>query len=154
MRFTFPFFLEGHIVHSNLSLILCYTFALLQYTYNLGGVTLEKGWKTMWVICVLVWYSQPLTSIFGLVNSSIKKIRLEWRLHPTHSMDRGHSDTNLQVSQMINPVSPFCNLLRLLPCKIINCCLIFSPFLILNWPVEFCVTVQYKGVDWSIAGKI
>ena len=41
----------------------------------LGGITLGKGWWTMWVICVLVWYSQPLTSIFGLVNSSIKKIR-------------------------------------------------------------------------------
>ena len=37
----------------------------------------------MWVLCVLFWYSQPL---FGLVNSSIKKIRLEWRLHHTHSM--------------------------------------------------------------------
>ena len=30
--------------------------------------------------CVLVCYSQPLTSIFGLVNSSIKKMRLECRL--------------------------------------------------------------------------
>ena len=40
----------------------------------------------MWVKCVLVWNSQPLTSIFGLVNSSIKKMRLECRLHPSHSM--------------------------------------------------------------------
>ena len=40
----------------------------------------------MWVKCVLVWYSQPLTSIFGLVNNSIKKIRLECCLHPSHSM--------------------------------------------------------------------
>ena len=40
----------------------------------------------MWVKCVLVWYSQPLTSIFGLVNSSIKKTRLECCLHPSHSM--------------------------------------------------------------------
>ena len=40
----------------------------------------------MWVKCVLVWYSQPLTSIFGLVNSSIKKMRLECCLHPSHSM--------------------------------------------------------------------
>ena len=36
--------------------------------------------------CVLIWYSQPLTSIFGLVNSSIKKMSLECRLHPSHSM--------------------------------------------------------------------
>ena len=36
--------------------------------------------------CVLVWYSQPLTSTFGLVNSSIKKMRLKCRLHPSHSM--------------------------------------------------------------------
>ena len=40
----------------------------------------------MWVKCVLVWYGQPLTSTFGLVNSSIKKMRLECCLHPTHSM--------------------------------------------------------------------
>ena len=40
----------------------------------------------MWVICVLVLFSQPLTSIFGLVNSSIKKMRLECCLHPSHSM--------------------------------------------------------------------
>ena len=40
----------------------------------------------MWVKCVLVWYSQPPTSIFGLVNSSIKKVRLECRLHPSHFM--------------------------------------------------------------------
>ena len=40
----------------------------------------------MWVKCVLVWYSQPLTSIFGLVNSNIKKMRLECCLHPSHSM--------------------------------------------------------------------
>ena len=40
----------------------------------------------MWVKCVLVWYSQPLTSIFGLVNSRIKKMRLQCRLHPSHSM--------------------------------------------------------------------
>ena len=40
----------------------------------------------MWVKCVLVWYSQPLTSIFGLVHSSIKKMRLECCLHPSHSM--------------------------------------------------------------------
>ena len=40
----------------------------------------------MWVKCVLVWYSQQLTSIFGLVNSSIKKMRLECLLHPSHSM--------------------------------------------------------------------
>ena len=38
------------------------------------------------MICVFVWNSQPLNSIFGLVNSSIKKIRLEWGLHPIHSM--------------------------------------------------------------------
>ena len=42
----------------------------------------------MWVKCVLVWYSQPPTSIFGLVNSSIKKIRLECCLHPLHSMNK------------------------------------------------------------------
>ena len=36
--------------------------------------------------CVLVWYSQPLTSIFGLINSCIKKMRLECHLHPSHSM--------------------------------------------------------------------
>ena len=47
-----------------------------------GGNTLEEGWKAMRVKCVLVWNSQPLTSIFGLVNSSIKKMRL----HPSHSM--------------------------------------------------------------------
>ena len=29
---------------------------------------------------------QPLTSIFGLVNSNIKKMRLECRLHHSHSM--------------------------------------------------------------------
>ena len=40
----------------------------------------------MWVKCVLVWYSQPLTSTFGLVNRSIKKMSLECRLHPSHSM--------------------------------------------------------------------
>ena len=40
----------------------------------------------MWVKCVLVWFSQPLTSIFGLVNSSIKKRWLECHLHPSHSM--------------------------------------------------------------------
>ena len=36
----------------------------------------------MWVKCVLV--CQPLPSIFGLVNTSNKKIRLKWRLHPSH----------------------------------------------------------------------
>ena len=40
----------------------------------------------MWVKCVLVWYSQLLTSVFGLVNSIIKKMRLECRLHPSHSI--------------------------------------------------------------------
>ena len=35
---------------------------------------------------VLVWYSQTLTSIFGLVNSSIKNMRLECLLHPSHSI--------------------------------------------------------------------
>ena len=40
----------------------------------------------MWVKCALVWYSQPLTSIFGWANSSIKKMRLECCLHPSHSM--------------------------------------------------------------------
>ena len=44
----------------------------------------------MWVKCVLVRYSQPLTSIFGLVNSSVMKIRLECRLHPSHSMGLIH----------------------------------------------------------------
>ena len=48
----------------------------------------------MWVKCVLFWYSQPLTSIFGLVHSSIKKMRQECRLHPSHSMD-----TSLDLSQ-------------------------------------------------------
>ena len=40
----------------------------------------------MQVKCALAWYSQPLTSIFDLVNSSIKKMRLECCLHPSHSM--------------------------------------------------------------------
>ena len=40
----------------------------------------------MLVKCVLLWYSQPLTSIFGLVNGSIKKMRLDCCLHPLHSM--------------------------------------------------------------------
>ena len=38
--------------------------------------------------CSVFWsISQQLTSIFGLVNSSMKKMRLECRLHPSHSMD-------------------------------------------------------------------
>ena len=49
----------------------------------------------MWVKCVLVRNSQLLTSTFGLVNSSIMKMRLECRLHPSHSgdYDWGHIPT-------------------------------------------------------------
>ena len=50
----------------------------------------------MWVKCVLVWYSQPLTSIFGLVNSSIKNMRLECPLHHSHSMEKWQMLTNKQ----------------------------------------------------------
>ena len=39
-------------------------------------------------LCDLVWYSQPLTSIFCLVNSGIKKSRIESNLHPKLSMLR------------------------------------------------------------------
>ena len=49
----------------------------------------HRVWRmeaTLWVKCVLVWNSQPLTSIFGFLNSNIKKMRLECRLHPSHSM--------------------------------------------------------------------
>ena len=46
---------------------------------------LVKGWYTIWVKCVLVWYSQPLTSMFGLVNRSIKKMRMECCLQLSHS---------------------------------------------------------------------
>ena len=49
----------------------------------------RHSWKRLIniVIFVLVWYSEPLTSKFGLVNSRIKMIRLGWHLNPTHSMD-------------------------------------------------------------------
>ena len=63
---------------------------LVALPYTQGNICSEEASLLkkvdMWVIRVLVWYSQPLPSIFGLKNSSIKKIRLEWRLHPTHSM--------------------------------------------------------------------
>ena len=52
----------------------------------------------MWVLCVLVWYSQPLPSIFGLVNSSIKKISLKWRLHPAHSMQKTKPNTEVRAN--------------------------------------------------------
>ena len=38
---------------------------------------------------IALWaYAQWPKKLRGLVNSSIKKIRMEWRPHPTHSMDR------------------------------------------------------------------
>ena len=52
----------------------------------------------MWLKCVLVQYSQPLTSIFGLVNSRIKKMRLDCRLHPSHSMLTSHPRENSLLS--------------------------------------------------------
>ena len=50
-----------------------------------------KGWrrqvdKQLWVKYVLFWYSHPLSSIFSLINSSIKKMWLECCLHPWPSM--------------------------------------------------------------------
>ena len=70
----------------------------------------------MWVKCVLVWNSQPLTSIFGLVYSSIKKIRLECRLHPSHSMwdcnNRKLRGCLHQYSKIIN-LSFYCHQIHL-----------------------------------------
>ena len=52
----------------------------------------------------VVSYSQPLTSIFGLVNSSIKEMRLEWRLHPLHSM---HINIRVTCKSAINNLPKF-----------------------------------------------
>ena len=76
--------------------ILCYNIQdSISLGYSSGSIECE-GWRQhSWKrlinnvseVC-LVWYSQPLTSIFSLVNSSFKKMRMECRLHPSHSM--GH----------------------------------------------------------------
>ena len=73
----------------------------------------------MLVKCILVWYSQPLTSIFGLGYGSIKKMRLECHLHPSHSMISCHDNllqliclTFFLLQFTFNIPSPSSNLLQ------------------------------------------
>ena len=66
----------------------------------------------MWVKCVLVWYSQPLTSIFGVVNSSIKKMRVECRLHPSHSMLIPHFSITVEHMRGAAALTAFSSLLE------------------------------------------
>ena len=56
------------------------------HEYIVQSETLKIFLIIMWMIWNFVWYSWPLTSMFGLALGTIEKIRLELGLHPKFSM--------------------------------------------------------------------